>query len=487
MELRIFKNILDFFDKNLYGNKVSDTGFFYSGLIIDDYFDNSILSIDFLNLNFYLEDIGDTEFDEKESFSNLYLNIAEDKRIILVEKILKILKHTSSNKEENQQIIEKVLGFLKNNNYTITNNNSTLEILKSKLIGHGSYCNVFQETEDTVIKILKSEYSKKEDFKKRLKYEFENTLKLKASPNIIKVFEYNPNDNSYTMEKCNCDLYTFKQNNIDISRDNKIKIALDILNGMKYAHDNNIIHRDLHLGNILQVDNNFVIADFGWSKDLNILRSLKSSSSPKSSNRYVAPEAISDFTKLDKKTDIYSIGQILDDIFRNPISSKHEFSSIVNKSIDRNRSNRYDNINQIINDFNSLLKIENKKLLEEETLKNIKKYNYNIHVQQYILNLAENSSLSHFIVRHTLSEFDKLFLQFNDSEQFLLIQSVEETFANATGYNGWINYDLFTNIACGIYINENVDVNVRKNALNIIEYCANTIKRHHAIKILETL
>lgn len=486
MEFELFRNILTFFDKKLYIEKFSDTGVRYIGLIIDDYFDNSVLSIDFLNLDYYLRDIGDITFDGRKNLLALYLNISTEKRILLIEKILKILKKTSYNKEENQQIIEMVLNFLKKNNYIIINNDSTLEILKNKFIGEGSYCNVFQESERIVRKTLKPEYLKEESFRKRLKYEFENTLKLKDSPNIIKVIEYNSEDNSYTMEKCTDDLYSFIQKSIEIPYESKVKIALDILNGMKFAHDNGIIHRDLHLGNILQIRNNFVIADFGWSKDIHILRSLKSSSSPKSNNRYVAPEAISDFNKLNEKTDIYSIGQILDDIFRGTLSSRHNFSSIIDKCVDRNQDNRYESIDLIINDFNSCLEADDNEKLKNKRFEDIRESKYNIQVREYLLELVEKSMLSRFIVDYRLVNFSELLLQFTKSEQIILMKSIEETFSNATGYNGWHNYDLFTDIAHSVYTDSKYK-EIKNIALNIINYCAENINRYHAQMILERL
>lgn len=487
MELELFENILDFFDKKLYGNKISSTGFRYTGIVLDDYFENSVLQCDHLNLKYYFLDIGIEEFDENKYFRELYLNIPEKKRISLVEKILLIVKKTSYNKEENIQILNSIFTFLKRNNYEVLNNDSELKIFKNTLIGEGSYCEVYNETERTVKKILKSDYSDKEDFKKRLKYEFENTLKLKESPNIIKVIKYNSENNSYIMEKCEDDLYSFLKKNIEISPSTKIKIVMDILQGMKYAHDNNIIHRDLHLGNILKIGETFVIADFGWSKDLKISRSLRSSSTPKSSNRYVAPEAISDFNKLDKKTDIYSLGQILGDIFRNSITSINEYSPIINKCIERDRDKRYNDIDLIIKDFQLVLKKEEEKVKKENILKNIKNSKQNAQVQDFILNLAKEANLSYFIVEHKLTNFGKLILQFSTSDQIILMNSIEENFKNATGYNNWENYDIFTNISYDIYINNKANQLIKEIALNIIEYCANIVNRYHAKNILDNL
>lgn len=74
---------------------------------------------------------------------------------------------------------------------------------------------------------------------------------------------------------------------------------------MKYAHEHNIIHRDLHLGNVLKVGDDFVLCDFGLSKDESIERSLKSTATVINNHLFIDPLAIGDFTKLDKKSDIY--------------------------------------------------------------------------------------------------------------------------------------------------------------------------------------
>src|SRR3984957_12413566 len=47
----------------------------------------------------------------------------------------------------------------------------------------------------------------------------------------------------------------------------KLKILLHIAEGLNYIHSQNIIHRDLHSGNILyENENNVIISDLGISK-----------------------------------------------------------------------------------------------------------------------------------------------------------------------------------------------------------------------------
>ncbi|CAB5216812.1 unnamed protein product [Rhizophagus irregularis] len=48
----------------------------------------------------------------------------------------------------------------------------------------------------------------------------------------------------------------------------KIRMALDITDGLKFLHFKEIIHRDLHSKNILVNNGNLIIADFGLSKKL---------------------------------------------------------------------------------------------------------------------------------------------------------------------------------------------------------------------------
>lgn len=54
------------------------------------------------------------------------------------------------------------------------------------------------------------------------------------------------------------------------------------------------------------------MSDFGFAKDSTHSRSRLSTSLPKPTNKFVAPERFNDFTELDELSDIYSIGKIID-------------------------------------------------------------------------------------------------------------------------------------------------------------------------------
>lgn len=158
--------------------------------------------------------------------------------------------------------------------------------------------------------------------------------------------------NSYLMEQADDNLYDYLNTQIDISDQEKLKIIFDILKGMEYAHNNDIIHRDLHLGNILKIGGDYVISDFGWSKDLSRNRSMLSSDTPRNNHKFIDPVTANNFRAMDKKSDIYSIGRIIDYLFS---ADDHKLKTIVEKCTCRDRALRYDSITQLINDVNLTL------------------------------------------------------------------------------------------------------------------------------------
>ncbi|MGE8005178.1 AAA domain-containing protein [Lysinibacillus sp. NPDC093216] len=98
------------------------------------------------------------------------------------------------------------------------------------------------------------------------------------------------------------------------SEKQKMKIILDILEGLDYAHSKGVIHRDLKPSNILINESNQIkIIDFGISKLKDSIYkdfTVKNYLTPK----YASPEQR--FLKnLDFRSDIYSIGIVITEIF----------------------------------------------------------------------------------------------------------------------------------------------------------------------------
>lgn len=88
-----------------------------------------------------------------------------------------------------------------------------------------------------------------------------------------------------------------------------------LLDGLAYAHDAGVVHRDLKPGNILLARNGDEmqpkISDFGIAKFLNDVEDKTSTGSILGTFKYTSPEQIQDSKHIDHRADIYSVGIIL--------------------------------------------------------------------------------------------------------------------------------------------------------------------------------
>jgi serine/threonine protein kinase len=87
---------------------------------------------------------------------------------------------------------------------------------------------------------------------------------------------------------------------------NKIKNLYDIVSGLKSIHQNGLIHRDLHAGNILMNENRMFISDMGLCRPAseNIKNNVYGVLC------YMAPETLQKHNYT-KTSDIYSFGIIM--------------------------------------------------------------------------------------------------------------------------------------------------------------------------------
>ncbi|KAF0414656.1 serine/threonine protein kinase [Gigaspora margarita] len=89
----------------------------------------------------------------------------------------------------------------------------------------------------------------------------------------------------------------------------KIRLTIQIAEGMSYLHSKNIIHCDLHTGNILVHNRDIKISDFGLSKKL---ESMINSQKLYGVVSFVDPKKLESIKYvLNKKSDVYSIGVIM--------------------------------------------------------------------------------------------------------------------------------------------------------------------------------
>ncbi|GBB87039.1 hypothetical protein RclHR1_01350014 [Rhizophagus clarus] len=107
-------------------------------------------------------------------------------------------------------------------------------------------------------------------------------------------------------------LNTYLSNHFnELDWSDKFHLASQLASAVEFLHNNDIIHRDLHGSNILIHQKNIKLADFGLSKK--IVESSNNTSKLLGVIPYVDPKSFDDKEnyKLNKKSDVYSIGVLL--------------------------------------------------------------------------------------------------------------------------------------------------------------------------------
>ncbi|MGL5439957.1 MAG: Stk1 family PASTA domain-containing Ser/Thr kinase [Filifactoraceae bacterium] len=162
------------------------------------------------------------------------------------------------------------------------------------------------------IKVLKSEFSKDEEFLTKFKNEAQSAARVNH-PNIINVYDVGQDgDESYIVME-----YVEGKNLKDMIKTNgrmpeavALDIADQIAKALQVAHMKGIVHRDIKSHNIMITSNNLVkVGDFGIAKAVSSA-TITAAGSIMGSVHYFSPEQARG-GYVDERSDIYSLGIVL--------------------------------------------------------------------------------------------------------------------------------------------------------------------------------
>jgi hypothetical protein len=165
---------------------------------------------------------------------------------------------------------------------------------------------------DVALKLLpRGERSDEEE--QRFREEAQRAIRISA-PNVIRLYDYNPEIPYLVMEYCDGgDLTRRIMSRRPAPVRETLQLVRQICLGLTALHEQPrpIVHRDLKPGNVLLHDGVPKIVDFGLSKDLGSASALTRTRGVMGTISYASPEQLLDASKVDVRTDLWAVGVML--------------------------------------------------------------------------------------------------------------------------------------------------------------------------------
>ena len=200
---------------------------------------------------------------------------------------------------------DKYIGRLLDNRYEI-----------QEVIGIGGMAVVYKArchrlNRPVAIKILKDEYSKDEEFRRRFHAEGQAVAML-SHPNIVSVYDVSTTDEAdyIVMELIDgISLKQYMEKKGVLNWKETLHFAIQISKALEHAHSRGIVHRDIKPHNVMVLKNGSVkVADFGIARVMSKGNTLTKEAL--GSVHYISPEQAKG-GRVDDRSDIYSLGVVM--------------------------------------------------------------------------------------------------------------------------------------------------------------------------------
>ena len=161
------------------------------------------------------------------------------------------------------------------------------------------------------IKILKDEFSKDEEFRRRFHAEGQAVAML-SHPNIVSVYDVSTSDEAdyIVMELIDgISLKQYMEKKGVLNWKETLHFAIQISKALEHAHSRGIVHRDIKPHNVMVLKNGSVkVADFGIARVMSKSNTLTKEAL--GSVHYISPEQAKG-GRVDNRSDIYSLGTVM--------------------------------------------------------------------------------------------------------------------------------------------------------------------------------
>ena len=281
----------------------------------------------------------------------------KDENLDLKEELQSIKKELNEVKKENKSFQlylelketffqeENSLNFLKPKFMNkVIYSKDEFQIYKDYPLGKGGFGSVYpgkikSTNKEIAIKVMEVEKSRVNmvinEIKPMIFFEHPNLVKLYGI-SLKELKEKNSFKIYFLMEKMDFDLKKLVlKSSLNFSLKEKLKILLDVLKGLMIIHQNDFVHCDIKMPNILINEKTAKIADFGISKHI-LLGNTKKTSLEGYSERYTSFEYIVE-SKVSNKMDIWSFGILMyefiyEKIAWSPLTALQTVIKVTNKT-----------------------------------------------------------------------------------------------------------------------------------------------------------
>lgn len=394
--------------------------------------------------------------------------------------------------ERVQSIFQEMNRIVHSDLYTITHANGKYYLRKRDedlvLIGSGGFANVYrQKSTGLIVKKLKDEFLTDKGIRSRFKREYDITKSLQDTHGIITVFTFDASTCSYTMEPAEMRLDHHLQSP-GITDSIRINCIRQILHIMTEVHKRDIIHRDLSPNNIFIINGVLKIADFGLGKDLNVFASHQTlMTNQVGQYYYCAPEQFMMLRDGDKRSDVYSLGRIINFIMAGrPTNSHHIFRSVAEKATNTDAAYRYADAGQLSKYFEKSVQYHQNAQNEQAVFHKIAQRIMDDSIETFIYELTTERISRHILDMKTgFSDVLLKFMDMDDAHAQHIIQSVDRSYRDVCG-RSFEAYDPFAHFAYRV-LKGNYSFVVKETAANILRFVAVDVNRFSAQRLVNDI
>lgn len=448
--------------------------------------------VDFFNTNFGFSDVYSQGFPSRwvytaENLKTLwnsnrfddFLNLILSKRFVMIDNGLNEVQALEKINEiftylNNELSVEGYKIYKRGHEYTLIFEDNDL-----KFIGEGGFANVYKSrSTGLIVKKLKDDFKTFTGIRHRFKREFILTKSLSDLVGVIDVYEFNETDYSYTMEEAESTLEDFVINH-QHNENAKLIMIRQILHILKIVHERNIIHRDISPNNILLFHGQLKFSDFGLGKDLDMFHSHRTMRTHAMGQYYYcAPEQFMQLKEGDKRSDVYSLGSLINFIMTgDPRDSKHFLRNPVEKAKNENPSVRYSDAGHLLQGIEKAIEYHQNKERKEAVSRKIKNKVYDDDIENYIYGLNAVELCKAVLEIPNMVAAVLSFIKSDEKRAIETLKMIENEYSNVC--REWDDYDDFGEIAYNVirdnhaYISQEIsaqilyDLSYNKNRFNI--------------------